>query len=138
LEAFCKTDPCLQTNNGVLKKTSTESVLDAEAVANEDLFFVPKERAKKKRKLTWKLREFTGVPSEGERTKHEGWSDEGMVAFEKHVLATRKDAEDNKHAAWEKACWEVMVQLDHSKKDNHEPSQQARHEPNLSVVCEGF
>jgi hypothetical protein len=69
LEAFCKTDSCLQTNDGVLKKASTDTSdesVDAEAAAADDLF-VLKERAKKKRKLTRELREFTGVPSQGER-----------------------------------------------------------------------
>jgi hypothetical protein len=32
---FCKTDPCLQTDNGVLKKAPTETVLDTEAAAEE-------------------------------------------------------------------------------------------------------
>jgi hypothetical protein len=62
LEAFYKTDPCLQTNDGVLKKASTDTSdksVDAEAAADDDLF-VPKEMAKKKRKLTRELRKFTG------------------------------------------------------------------------------
>jgi hypothetical protein len=53
LKAFCKTDPCLQTNDGVLKKASTDTNDDSEygeAAANNDLFIL-KERAKKKRKL---------------------------------------------------------------------------------------
>jgi hypothetical protein len=65
-EAFCKTDPCLQTNDGVLKKASTdasdESIDDAEAAADDDLF-VLKETVKKRRKLTKELREFTRVSS---------------------------------------------------------------------------
>jgi hypothetical protein len=139
LEAFCKTDPCLQTNDGVLKKASTDTSdesVDAEAAADDDLF-VLKERAKKKRKLTRELREFTGVPSQGER-KHKGWSDEGMVAFEKYVEAIRKDVEDDKYVAWEKAYRDVMEKLGHLKKDDDEPLQQARYKPNLSVVYEGF
>jgi hypothetical protein len=54
LEAFCKTDPCLQTNDGVLKKASTntsDESIDAEAAADNDLFILNK-RAKKKRELT--------------------------------------------------------------------------------------
>jgi hypothetical protein len=57
-----------------------------------------KERAKKTRKLTRELREFTGVPSEGKR-KCKGWSNEGMLAFKKQVRTTWKDMEDGKHAA---------------------------------------
>jgi hypothetical protein len=90
--------------------------IDAEAAAAADLF-VLKERAKTKRKLTRELREFTGVPSQGER-KHMGWSDEGMVAFEKYVEAIRKDVEDDKYAAWEKAYWDGMEKLGHLKKDD--------------------
>jgi hypothetical protein len=59
LEAFCKMDPCLHTNDCVLKKASTDTSdesIDAEAAADADLF-VLKERAKKKRKLTRQLRE---------------------------------------------------------------------------------
>jgi hypothetical protein len=74
LEAFCKMDPCLQTNDGVLKKASTdasdESIDDAEAASDDDLF-VLKEMAKKRRKLTKELCEFTGVSSQSER-KHKG------------------------------------------------------------------
>jgi hypothetical protein len=141
LEAFCTTDPCLQTNDGVLKKASTDSTSDesisaAEAEAEDDLF-VLKERAKKRRKLTRELREFTGVPSQGER-KHKGWSDEGMLAFEQCVETIRKDVEQGKHIAWEKACRNVMERLGLSKKDVEDPLQQARCEPNLSVVYEGF
>jgi hypothetical protein len=105
---------------------------------SEDLF-VLKERVKKKRKKTRKLR-VTGVPSQGER-KHKGWSDEGMVAFKKHVGAIRKDAEDDKVRSLGEGLSGVMVKLVHLKKDDDEPLQQARHphhEPNLSVVCDGF
>ena len=77
------------------------------------------------------------MPSEGER-KHKGWSDEGMVAFEKYVKAVKKDAEDDKCVAWEMACREVVEKLGHSKRDDNESLQQARCEPNLNVVCEGF
>jgi hypothetical protein len=139
LEDFCKTDPCLQTNDGVLKKALTDTgdgSADADAEAKEDMF-VDKERAKKKRKLTRELREFTGVPSEGER-KHKGWSNEGMRAFEKYVKAIKKDVEEDKHVVWEQAYREVMEKLGHSKRDDDEPLQQARCEPNLTVVYEGF
>jgi anti-sigma28 factor (negative regulator of flagellin synthesis) len=142
LEAFCKTERSVQTKNGVLKKASTdtsdESLPDAEETADADLF-VLKERAKKRRKLTRELREFTGVSSQGER-KHKGWSDEGMVTFEKFVEAIKKDVEEGKYVAWEKAYREVMVRLGgHAKKGNaDEPLPQARYEPNLSLVYEGF
>jgi hypothetical protein len=139
LEAFCTTDPCLQTNDGVLKKASTDTSdesREAEGEADEDLF-VLKEKAKKKRKLTRELREFTGVPSQGER-RHKGWSDEGMKAFEKYVETIRKDVEQSKYVAWEKAYREVMEKLGHTKKDDEDPLQQARYKPNLSVVYEGF
>jgi hypothetical protein len=123
LEAFCKMDPCLQTSNGVLKKASTDasdkSIDNAEAAADDDMFIL-KETAKKTRKLTKELREFTGVSSQGER-KHRGWSDEGMVAFEKYLEAIKKDVEDDKYVAWEKAYWGIMEKLGHSKRDNDEP-----------------
>ena len=80
---------------------------------------------------------FTGVSSQGER-KHKGWSDEGMVTFETYVKAIRKDVEENKYVAWEKAYRDVMGKLGHSKKDDEEPLQQARYKTNLSVVYEGF
>jgi hypothetical protein len=138
LEAFYKTDPCLQTNNDVLKKALTNTGADdsGNKAAEED-HFVQKERAKKKRKLTRELREFTGVPSEGAR-KAKGWSDEGMVAFENYVRAIRKDAEEDKYIAWEKGYRDVMKRLGHSKKDEEEPLQRARYQPNLGVVWEGF
>jgi hypothetical protein len=141
LEAFCKTDPCLQTNQDVLKKASTdttsaESIDTAEAAANDDMF-VLKERAQKRRKLTRELREFTGVSSQGER-KHKGWSNEGMVTFEKYVEAIKKDVEEVKYVAWEKAYRDVMEKLGHSKRGDDNPLQQARYKPNLSVVYEGF
>jgi hypothetical protein len=56
----------------VLKKALIESDGSSnEAEAEEDQF-VQKERAKKKRKLTRELREFTGVPSQGERRYNKG------------------------------------------------------------------
>jgi hypothetical protein len=139
LEAFCKTDQCLQTKDGVLKKASNDTSEDgvaAEQAADEDRFVV-KERAKKRRKLTRELREFTGVPSEGKK-KHKGWSDEGMMTFEKYVKAIKKDVADDKYIAWEKAYREVMKRLGHSKKERVEPLQQTRYKPNISVVYEGF
>jgi hypothetical protein len=140
LEAFCKTDRCLETNNGVLKKASADiggdENVDTEPAANEDLF-VRKERAKKRRKMTKELREFTGVPSRGER-KHKGWSDEGMVAFESYVGAIKKDAEDDKYVVWEKAYREVMEKLGHSRRDEDDGSEEARYTPDLNIVYEGF
>jgi hypothetical protein len=139
LEAFCITAPCLQTKSGVLKKASGgthDENVDEEPAAEEDLF-VHKERAKKKRKLTRELREFTGVPSQGER-KYKGWSDEGMVAFERYVGAIKKDVEEDKYVVWEQAYRDVMEKLGHSKKDTDGPSQEARYKPDLSIVYEGF
>ena len=77
------------------------------------------------------------MPSQGER-RHKGWSDEWMVTFEKYVEAIRKDVEDDKYVAWEKAYRDVMEKLGYSKKDYDDPLQQERYEPNLSVVYEGF
>jgi hypothetical protein len=70
-------------NNDALKKASSGNsggVGGDEARNNEDDTLILKERSKKTRTLTKGLREFTGVPSKGER-KCKGWSDEGMVAF---------------------------------------------------------
>ena len=83
------------------------------------------------------MREFTGGASEGER-KCKGWSDEGMVAFEKHVKVAKKDEEDGRHEDWDKACRDVMEKLGHAQREHDKPSHVARHEPNLAVVCEGF
>jgi hypothetical protein len=139
LEAFCKTDICLETNDGVLKKaladTSDENV-DTEPDDAEDVF-VQRERAKKRRKMTKELREFTGVASQGER-RHKGWSDEGMVAFETYVGAIKKDVEDDKYVAWEKAYRDVMEKLGHSKVNDGDLLQGVRYEPDLNVVYEGF
>ena len=88
LEAFCKTDPCQQTNDDdVLKKAVSNSsdeggAGEVEEEEDQDVF-IQKERAKRIRKLTRGLHEFTGVLLEGERKCNKGWSDEaGMVAFE--------------------------------------------------------
>ena len=75
LEAFSKTEHCVQTNIDVLKKATTDTrdrSNDLEAEADDDLILL-KDRAIKKRKLTRELREFTGVSSQGER-KHKGCS----------------------------------------------------------------
>jgi hypothetical protein len=77
------------------------------------------------------------VPSKGER-KHKGWSNEGMVAFEKYVKAIRQDVEDEKYLAWEKAYRDVIEKLGHSSRDEEDPLQKARYKPNLGVVYEGF
>jgi hypothetical protein len=128
---FCKSDHCLETDVAVLKKASSGSGQEdnnSEVTGDQEEGFIAKERAKKMRKLTRGLREFTGVPSEGER-KCKGWSDEGMLAFEKHVSTIRKDVEDGK---WEK------LKLGPWKKNNEEPLQKTKHKPNLGLVCEGF
>ena len=65
--------------------------------------------------------------------------DQGMVTFEKLVKAIRKDVEEDKYIAWEKAYRGVMEKLSHSKRSyEYIPVQQERYEPNLSVVYEGF
>ena len=140
LEAFCETEHCIQTNDDVLNKAAKEvsnRSIDSETLEDEDIIIL-KERAKKKRKMTRKLREFTGVTSLGER-KHKGWSDEGMVTFETYVKAIRKDVEDDKYVDWEQAYREVMEKLGHTKKPAFvDPDQVGKYEPNLSVVYEGF
>ena len=98
-----------------------------------------KERTKKKRKLTGKLREFTGEASHGER-KHKGWSDEGMVAFENYVQEIQKDVEVGKYVAWwENAYRKVMEKLGHSRRSGEEEkTEEPRYRPNHSIVYEGF
>ena len=61
-----------------------------------------------------------------------------MLDFEKHVMTIKKDVEDGKYLAWERAYREVMEKPGHSKKHGDEPLQQARCKPNLNVVYEGF
>jgi hypothetical protein len=139
LEAFSETEHCVQTNIDVLKKATNDTgdrSNDLEAEADDDIILL-KDRAIKKRKLTRELREFTGVSSQGER-KHKGWSDEGMVTFEKYVKAIRKDVEEDKYVAWEKAYRVIMEKLGHTKRPDRDPVQRERYEPNLSVVYEGF
>ena len=100
--------------------------------------FILKQRAKKKRKLTRELREFTGEASHGER-KHKGWSDQGMMAFENYVEEIRQDVEDNRYVAWENAYQEVMQKLGHSRRTREEEKvEEARYKPNHSIVYEGF
>ena len=141
LEAFYKTDPCIQMNNDVLN-IATRSTRSGEEGGNqveggkEETFFL-KERARKTRKLTRGLREFTGVASEGER-KCKGWSDEGMVAFENFVKTVRKDEEDGRYVTWDKAYRDVMVIMGHEQRSDEEALQKTRYEPNLAVVYEGF
>jgi hypothetical protein len=113
LEKFCKSDRCKKTDDAILKKASSGSGPEddnSEVTGDQEEGSIVKERAKKTRKLTRHLREFTGAPSEGER-KCKGWSVERMLAFEKHVTTIKKDVEDGKHVAWERACREVMERL---------------------------
>jgi hypothetical protein len=118
----------------VLKKALISSSNEAEAEEDQ---FVQKERAKQKRKLvTRELREFTEVPSEGER-KTKGWSDEGMIAYEMWLEAIVKDVKEDKYVAWERAYCGVMERLGHYRKDIEESLQQARYKPNLGVACLG-
>ena len=141
LEAFYKTDACIQMNNDVLniarRSTRSEEEESNQVEGGEDETFVLKERARKTRKLTRGLREFTGVASEGER-KCKGWSDEGMVAFENYVKTVRKDAEDGRYVTWDKAYRDVMVIMGHDQRSAEEALQKMRYEPNLAVVYEGF
>jgi hypothetical protein len=137
LEEFCKTEPCLETKDGVLKKALIESDGSSnEAEAEEDLFD-QKEKDRKRRKLTRGLRKYTGVAPEGER-KTKGWSDRGMVAFERWVGAILEDVNDDKYVAWEKAYRGVMKRIGNYRKDIEEPLQPPRYEPNLGVVWEGL
>ena len=142
LEAFYETDPCIQMNNDVLNMATRSTGSEEEGGTNQmgggvEETFVLKERARKMRKLTRGLREFTGVASEGER-KCKGWSDEGMVEFEKYVKAVRKDVEDGRYVTWDKAYREVMVIMGHEQRSDEEALQKTRYEPNLAVVYEGF
>jgi hypothetical protein len=67
LEKFCKSDRCKETDDAVLKKASSGSGPEddnSEVTGDqEEGLTTAKERAKKMRKLTRNLREFTGVPS---------------------------------------------------------------------------
>jgi hypothetical protein len=113
LEKFYKSDRCWETDVAVLKKASSSSGPEdnnSEVTGDQEEGLTAKERAKKTRKLTRNLREFTGVPSEGER-KCKGWSGKGMLAFEKHVTTIKKDVEDGKYVAWERAYQQVMERL---------------------------
>ena len=120
---------------GASNDTSDNS-LDSEAAADEDLF-IHKERTKKRRKLVRVLREYTGESAHGER-KHKGWSDQGMMTFEKYVEEIRKDVEEDKYVAWEKAYRDVMEKLGHLKNADDNKLEQARYKPDLSIVYEGF
>ena len=141
LEKFYKSDGCKKTDEAVLKKALSSSGPEddiGEVTGDQEEGSIVKERAKKTRKLTRHLREFTGVPSEGER-KCKGWSDEGMLAFEKHVMTIKKDVEDGKYLAWERAYREVMERLKLGPwKKNEEPMQKAKCKPNLGLIHEGF
>jgi hypothetical protein len=54
-------------------------------------------------------------------------------------MTIKKDVEDGKHVAWERACWEVMERLKLGAwKKNEEPLQKAKHKPNLGLIHEGF
>jgi hypothetical protein len=140
LEAFCKTEHCVQTNDHVLKKATTDTrdrIIEKDTGEDDDKIIL-KERAQKKRKLARGLREFTGETAQGEK-KHKGWSDEGMVTFEKYVRAIKEDVEEDKYVAWENAYREVMEKLGHSRsRTDNDRVQQERYEPNLSVFYEGF
>ena len=46
--------------------------------------------------------------------------------------------EDGKYIAWERAYWEVIETLDHSKNDGGVPLQKAKYKPKLGLVDEGF
>ena len=71
--------------------------------------------------------------------KCKGWSDEGMVAFEKHLKVIKKDVEDHgKYQAWERAYREVIQTMDHSNNNGGVPLPKAKYKPNLGLVYEGF
>jgi hypothetical protein len=121
LEKFYKSDHCLKTNVAVLKKASSGSGDkddNSKVAGDQEEGFIAKERAKKTRKSTRELHEFTGVPSEGER-KCKGWSDEGMLAFEKHVTTIRKDVEDGKCVACQCTDSLFPVRLTPTKSNSH-------------------
>jgi hypothetical protein len=62
-----------------------------------------------------------------------------MLAFEKHVTTIKKDVEDGKYVAWERAYREVMESLKLGPwKKNEEPLQKAKHKRNLGLIYEGF
>jgi hypothetical protein len=64
LEKLCDSEQCVQTNDDVLKKASSGDSGGGncdEAGNDKEDTLIPKERAKKTRKLTRGLREFTGV-----------------------------------------------------------------------------
>ena len=71
MEEFCTSYPCLQTHDGVLKKASSypsDKGAHGKASRDKEDIFLQRERAKKARKLTRRLREYTSrVPSEGEK-----------------------------------------------------------------------
>lgn len=100
-------------------------------------YIYPKEKGQESEKLNEGLIEITGAPPKGEG-KCKGWSNEGMVAFEKDVKTIRKVVENGKYVALEKSYQDVMEYLGHLKKDNGEPLQKARCKSNLGVVYEGF
>ena len=54
------------------------------------------------------------------------------------MRTNRKDVENGKSVAWEKAYREVMETLGHSMKDEGGASQKAKYKPHLDVVYEGF
>jgi hypothetical protein len=54
-------------------------------------------------------------------------------------MTIKKDVEDGKHLAWERAYREVMERLKLGPwKKNEEPMQKAKCKPNLGLICEGF
>ena len=138
LEGFVKKYASKTMCNDVLDRASNESIDDdnGEDDVNQDIF-IQRERSRKARKLTKGLRQFTGVAADGER-KCKGWSDEGMVAFEKHLKVIKKDVEDGKYQAWERAYREVIQTMDHSNNNGGVPLQKEKYKPNLGLVYEGF
>ena len=137
LEEFSKKDACKTMCSDILDRASSDSIDDSgEDDVNQDIF-IQKERSRKARKLTKGLRQFTGVAADGER-KCKGWSDEGMVAFEKHLRVIKKDVEDGKYLAWERAYREVIQTMNHSNNNGGVPLQKAKYKPNLGLVYEGF
>jgi hypothetical protein len=137
LEEFCKTEPCLETNDCVLKKALNQSDGNSNQEAETEVdLFDQKEQDKKRRKLTSGLRKYTGVAPEGER-RTKGWSDKGMMAFEMWVGTIQEDVNDKKYVAWEKAYRGVMKRIG-KKRDIDEPLEPSKYKPNLGVVWEGL
>ena len=105
---------------------------------DEEELLVQKERMKQEEKeiYKWPPSVHRGAIPGGEKARGKGWSDEGMIVFEKYVW--RQSAK----TCWITSMWfgrrprNVMEKLGHTKQDDGE--QKARYKPNLEVVYEDF